>query len=394
MPLGSFPPGQTNTIETTITGGVLKFSGAIATGVAAVTSHLADAGGPGASAVAGLQNQAAQEYPTSQRTFRNLRVTKGLMSGEGADQNITVALLINGTPTALSVVVLAADPAGTQYADTVHVVTVPGGDTFDLRASAGGTETPIVTALSAAVDSEIPIDDVSEFDARSFALDRARELGVFTRVPTTFEDAFIAPPGTAPSQWLRHSGTGTVIQVADARGGVIRVSSAATANTVEAWELGQAAGNRPGLILDPGVAGSFWYILWIFNVPTAVDNHTTVTLSLIPVTGTANQALFGVDGVFESTTKLMAEEVLLNATLSTIDISPGTWHYLEAYQLGTANDIKFRFDGEAELTLTLTGSFGHSASLQMVAKNGATAAVRSLDTDHLVVLMDGNVSLG
>lgn len=395
MPFGPWPGLGGGTIVRPITvGGTLKFTGAIATGIDPVTSYLADPGVSAASAEASFQNQAAQTYPTGAAVFKHLRVIKGLMSGEGADQNITVSLVKNGIVTLLSVVVLAADAPGTQYADTTHVITASAGDTFDILATAGGTETPIVTGLTATLNTEPDIIPVGSLDARLFAQKRARELGVFTRVPTTFEDDFIAPPGTSPSKWLRPLvSDGTVIQLAEERGGVARISTPVTANKVESFNLGPATGPLPGLISDPGVSGSHWYLLWIFRVPTTVDNQTSLTFNLTPISGGANEIFFGVDGIFASTTKLMAEENIVNITTSTVDISPGTWHYLEAYQFGTANDIKFRFDGEAELTLTLTGSFGHAATAQMAVFNGTTAAIRSLDTDHVVILMDGNVSL-
>ncbi len=238
-------------------------------------------------------------------------------------------------------------------------------------------------------------------EARQYALARATELGVFEddRIVTVFEDDFAIAPGSPGSAWQSRMGNqGTSAVLPGERGGVARLDSGVVLHGANAWEVGiNPHTDRPGLISDPGEDGSFWYLLWLFRIPTTPDDQTSSSISFRPALETTppQQGLwFGVDGIYESTTVLMAEEEFINATLSGVAIAPGTWHRLEAYQRGAGKEIKFRFDGEPEKTLTMTQSVGQPMTLGLLASNGTTTtAAQQVDNDHVVLVMDGNVPL-
>lgn len=238
-------------------------------------------------------------------------------------------------------------------------------------------------------------------EARMYALSRATELGIFDddRIVTVFEDDFAVAPGSPGSPFQARMGNqGTSLVVPSERGGVARLDSGIVAHGANAWEVGiNPQTDRPGLISDPGEDGSFWYLLWLFRVPTTPDAQTSSSISFRPALEPdvwAQGLWFGVDGIFESTTVFMAEEEFVNATLSGVAIAPGTWHRLEAYQRGAGKDIKFRFDGEPEKTLTMTQSVGQPMTLGLLSSNGTTTTgSQQLDSDHVVLVMDGNVPL-
>ncbi len=229
-------------------------------------------------------------------------------------------------------------------------------------------------------------------DARSFALARARKLGVFTSAPTVFEDPFTDKVGNNASKWRTAlTGTGAVSVLTSASGGVCRLDTGATASSLVVSSLGTGT-DIPGVIPDTGPAGARWYMFWVFRVPTTVDNKAGGYIEITKsAAGATNSIYFGVDGQFVSTTKFMIEDNSTSAT-STISIDTN-WHYAEVWQTGTARVINFAFDGEPALSYASTADLGGPGVPRLVSSNGTTAASRQLDTDHFVMLMPGNVTL-
>lgn len=230
-------------------------------------------------------------------------------------------------------------------------------------------------------------------DARLFALTRARQLGVFTVPPTVFEDSFTSKPGNIPSPWnkVTLSGTASVSVLTNIQGGVVRLDSGATASSVALTEIGSGT-DIPSLLPDPGAAGTFFYLLWIFRIPTAIDTHAFALIEIVKAAaGATNTLYFGVDGQFVSATKYCLEDNG-TSTLSSISVDAG-WHYGELWQTGTSRVLNFGFDGETPKSMTMTANIGGGAALLFAVNNGTTAASRQLDTDHLVLLMPGNVTL-
>jgi hypothetical protein len=237
-------------------------------------------------------------------------------------------------------------------------------------------------------------------EARQYALSRASELGIFgaNKIATVIEDPFAVAPGGPGSIWQSRQGLqGTSHVLPGERGGVARLDSGIIAGGANAWEIGiNPVTDRPGLVSDPGEDGSFWYLLWLFRIPTTPDNQASCSISfrpaLEPVGLEAQGVWFGVDGVFVSSDVFMAEEEFVNFTVSGVAIAPGSWHRLEAYQRGIGKQILFRFDGEPEKVLTMTRSFGQPVTLNLDAANGSTTTgSQQTDSDHMVLVMDGNV---
>jgi hypothetical protein len=99
-----------------------------------------------------IANQAvANQYPTGRRNFKRLVVTK--VSGT-ASVNVLVTVLIAGgtAPTSLTVTILPADPAGTQYTSEA-VVTVGAPQSFDVKMTAAIDATPGTTKATATLES-------------------------------------------------------------------------------------------------------------------------------------------------------------------------------------------------------------------------------------------------
>lgn len=238
-------------------------------------------------------------------------------------------------------------------------------------------------------------------EARQYAIDRANALSVFpdNRIVTVFEDPFLVAPGTPGSPWQSRQGfQGTHTVLPTERGGVARLDSGTHLNGANAWEIGiNPMTDRPGMVSDPGEPGSFWYLLWLFRIASTPDNQSSMSIQFRPAlepTVEAQGLWFGVDGVFESSSVFMAEEEFVNATLSDVPIAPGTWHLAEAYQRGIAKQVNFRFDHEAEKTLIMTQSFGQPVTLGLLSANGrTTTGSQQADSDHVVLLMDGNTPL-
>ena len=228
-------------------------------------------------------------------------------------------------------------------------------------------------------------------DYRGFSLKRAQALGVFTSIPSAFEDEFTLKAGTSPSRWKTTLvGTGAVSIRQDIAGGVMRNDTGATAGGTALASVGNGT-DTPSMILEPGVSGTRWYLLWVFSVPTAVDNQTSVYIEITRSAGVdANTMFFGVIGPI-STTKFLGGDVTAQ-TLSSISIDTN-WHYLEVWQTGTARVLNFAFDGESPKSCTMAGNLGAAARLGINVNNGSTAASRQCDTDHVCMLMPGNVTL-
>ena len=232
----------------------------------------------------------------------------------------------------------------------------------------------------------------------TFATTRAQNLGVFTSAPSAFEYDCVASPTTSGSPFQATAGAGTVAALPGETGGAWRLTSSGASGGTQFTALGAGnvgTGVKPGMTGDPATSGTRWYLFAVFRMSTAVDNKTQAYIGVRPADNTTGNVLFfGVDGQFVSTTKLMAEENVLNTTTSTVDIGATTlWHYLEAWQVGVANQVKFAFDGESPLTLTTTAAFSAKGTLFVSVGNGTTLTARSFDVDHIVLLTPGNVTL-
>jgi len=142
---------------------------------------------------------------------------------------------------------------------------------------------------------------MSDQSPLSFAKRRSAHLGIFRGLtPTSFEDPFVVPPLASGSPLQnRSSGQGSIVQLIDGRGGIVRMDSGIVSGGANFILLGPPDA-RPALIDDPGVDGSRWYLLWIFRVTSTPDNQSDLTIGFRPtVEGTeANAIFFGVDGVF------------------------------------------------------------------------------------------------
>jgi len=234
-------------------------------------------------------------------------------------------------------------------------------------------------------------------DYRAFALARAQALGIFTTPPTIFEDNFQNVPGDAGSQFqiLTQIGAAGAVTGTGAPGGVIRLDSTAAASKGILAQVGKATGTKPTVVPDPSAAGSYWYLLWVFAIASTPDAKTVTTLNLQKPSVSGNELFFGFDAQFASTTKFMVEDNGTSIVLSTVAPgAAGTWHYLEAWQLGTANQVFFRFDNEPTLTFPVSSpAFGAPLCLQLESANGSTATQVLLDVDHVVVLMPSRVAL-
>ncbi len=235
-------------------------------------------------------------------------------------------------------------------------------------------------------------------DYRAFALKRAQQLGVFQSAPAVFDDDCTRAPTTSGSLFQATAGAGTVAVLPGDGGGAWRLTSSGASGGTQFTAAGAGnvgTGVKPGMTGDPATSGTRWYLFAVFRMSTAVDNKTAAYIGIRPADNTTGNVLFfGVAGQFVSTTKLMAEENVLNTQASTVDIgSTTTWHYLEAWQVGTANAVKFSFDGEAALTLTTTAAFSTKGTLFASVTNGTTLVARSFDVDHITLRMPPNVTL-
>lgn len=236
-------------------------------------------------------------------------------------------------------------------------------------------------------------------DARQHAIDAANLLNVFTgdRLVTIFEEPFLVAPGMPGSPWQTRRGyQGSVALLPDEIGGVVRVDSGTTMHGNNNWLLG-IGGDVPGIIANPGLPGSRWLLEWIFRIPTTPDAQTDTGLVLrsAEYIGSPEQGIWlGVDGLFDDPTRLMCEEDFVNTTLSARTVDPGTWHRARAWQLGVAGEIHFSFDGEDEKILELTQPFLSAVTVGLTCGNGSNVtSSQQLDSDHLVILMDGNAPL-
>ena len=139
---GIFDPNHTHYF------GPIFFTGAILTAGATTTSHLANGGAAPAVAVAVLQNQPEQLYPSPGLIFRILTVNK-LSDTAGVD--VTVTLLINSGSVSSSkfITMLHADPVGTIYTENVVPVVAEPGTTIDVTMSAPGDSAPGIVSCSA-----------------------------------------------------------------------------------------------------------------------------------------------------------------------------------------------------------------------------------------------------
>lgn len=239
----------------------------------------------------------------------------------------------------------------------------------------------------ALVQGDIPVFG----DHRSFALRRAQKLGIFTYPPSTFEDEFTMKPGVSPSRWKTSLvSTGTVAIRQDVAGGVTRMDTGGTAGGTSFISIGNGA-DTPSMIGEPGSSDTYWYMLWVFAVPTAIDAQAQIYIEITRATGVdANTVFYGVIGPI-STSKFLGGDGTTQV-LSSISIDTG-WHYLEAWQAGAARVTNFAFDGEAQKSHTMNASLGAPARIGINVYNGTTATSRQCDTDHVIMLMPGNVNL-
>ncbi len=229
-------------------------------------------------------------------------------------------------------------------------------------------------------------------DYRAFALARAKALSVFTSAPTVFEDPFTEKIGANASQWKSTPvGSGVVSILTDVPGGVARLDTGATASSFSQAFLG--AGTDLPSVLPDITAGARWYLLWSFRIPTTINGQAAAYLVISKAAaGGTNDIYIGADGPFVGTTKFMVEDDIVAGVTSSVNINTG-WNYVEAWQVGTAREIKFAFNGETPLTFTAGADIGGQAKIYIAVSNGTTAATQKLDLDHLVVLMPGNVAL-
>ena len=63
------------------------------------------------------------------------------------------------------------------------------------------------------------------------------------------------------------------------------------------------------------------------------------------------------------------------------------------FSFGTSCAASNSFDGESPKSCTMAGNLGAAARLGINVNNGSTAASRQCDTDHVCMLMPGNVTL-
>lgn len=234
-------------------------------------------------------------------------------------------------------------------------------------------------------------------DYRAFAIKRAQALNIFAAPPTIFEDNFQNVPGDAGSQFqiLTQIGAAGTVTGTGAPGGVIRLDSTSGANKGILAQVGKATGTKPTVIADPSQSGTRWYLLWVFSIASTPDTKTVATLNLQKASPAGNELFMGFDAQFASTTKFMVEDNSGAIALSSVvPGTAGTWHYMEAWQLGTANQIFVRFDNEAPVTFNAGApAFGAPLCLQLESANGSPGSQVLLDVDHVVVLMSSSVAL-
>jgi len=188
-------------------------------------------------------------------------------------------------------------------------------------------------------------------------------------------------------QWpvIATGGTGSTNMNTTARGGVITMTSGATAGgTAQMKPHGGTASH----VSNP--AGTRWYYMARAAVTTAIDAQTTANFGILNNGGNPN-ALIGVFGSV-STVNFTGHVVTnggVTTNVTTVGVAIDTNYHTFEIWCDTVN-VTFAVDG-TQLGSTPVANIGtNSAFIGPFVGNGATAATRSIDIDRTYVVVASN----
>lgn len=210
---------------------------------------------------------------------------------------------------------------------------------------------------------------------QELALNRARQLLGTTITKVMGDDI-------QNDQWWRAVvvSTGTVVQSTTERGGVLTLSTGATANS---FAVMYPHGTTTIYIDNPQTAK--WYIRCRFKMTTAVDAAALIYMGFATAAGGAPLLDFGLlgnlsTGFISGSTTNNAGAVQASFT-STVAFDTTAYHIAEVW--GDATTIRFAWDA-AILSSTAVANIGtNPVTPTVVAGNGATATTRTCTVDYL-----------
>lgn len=188
------------------------------------------------------------------------------------------------------------------------------------------------------------------------------------------------------------TGTATPAMSLTHKGGVVKVATGATANSlIQICTPGTNVANRGIASLVDNARTTPWYLYTEFYVATAIDANATLRVQLAAMAGGAPaNPTFGIGATGAlSTTNFSyrltdgAGAVAASGTGPVLDTNK---HTAEIYNDGTT--AKVLFDGVqigADIAATLIGTV--PMTWTAAAVNGATAASREIDIDALYVVV-------